>query len=96
MAKKNKQQKIISRYRKKIKLLEQLSITQNKKSSSQKLPTAESDKKEQQKNPPLIESKEKAQSGKIYFFKDLNKSAFIILLIITLEFIIYFVRIKTY
>ena len=90
MSRKTKQEKKIAEYRKKLKLLEQL--------AKHDIPVIKKSNSEPAKSPPkeLNTVKPENESKKIYFLNDLKKSSLIILFIITLELIIYFVRIKIY
>lgn len=108
MARKTKEEKRIAAYRKKLKLLQQITGINNQQGDktleageevyperSRGIKTSEAN---EIKSPEIKKTKETAdtQSQRLYFIKDLRKSLFIIFLIITLEIIIYFASIKDY
>lgn len=96
MPKKTKKEKIIAEYRKKLQLLKSnqmqnpivTPITSSKPSIS--IPM-----KEQPKKQPIVDTQEDSLITS-YFKKDFKKSLFLIAIVITLEFSLYFATINNY
>lgn len=89
MPKKTKEEKIVARYRQRLKLLEQQTsspFTETVVTKTIKEPTQSTNK--------TFNFTEKDASLKKFFFKDLTKSLLLIVLIVALEIGLYFVRIK--
>lgn len=81
MSRKTKEEKKIAAYRRKLKFNHQATMVE--------YPT---ETKKSGKTSTEIKESSENQQRKLFFIKDLKKSLFIICLIITLEIIIYFVR----
>jgi len=90
MPKKTKEQKIIANYRKKLKLLQQQTYIPPLETTKPKIVI-------QQINKPIVQENESIKKDELlkkFFFQDLTKSILLIALIVTLEIVLYFVRIK--
>ncbi len=103
MPKKTRQQKVISAYRRKLKLLEQLNQTPLSRATKEIKVESTGEKiiskTPQQKKIEIVDQlpvTEKDLSLKIFFKQDLRKSLILIGLIIALEIIIYFGTINNY
>ena len=99
MSRKTKEKKKIATYRKKLRLLQQITRANNQIQDTQTQIKKNKELEINNKKPTeaSIENGKKTmetQAGQTYFIKDLKKSLFIIFLIITLEIIIYFARIN--
>lgn len=87
MTRKTKEEKKLAEYRRRLKLQRQISLPDNKLVTNQTVT--------EEKTKIKVKINEDTSKGlNKYFRKDLKKSLFFILLIITLEIVIYFVRIK--
>ncbi len=82
MSRKTKEEKKIAAYRRKLKFLSQATTVEYPTETKISGKTSSEEIKESSEN----------QQRKLFFIKDLKKSLLIICLIITLEIIIYFVR----
>ncbi len=99
MPKKTRQEKVLSAQRKKIKLLEQLIQTRSVDTVSPASPKNVSASPTPEKSEKILEKlpvDEKDLALKNFFIKDLKKSLLLIILIITLEIIIYSGTINNY
>ncbi|OGK25873.1 hypothetical protein A3A46_02450 [Candidatus Roizmanbacteria bacterium RIFCSPLOWO2_01_FULL_37_13] len=101
MARKTKEEKRIAAYRKKLKLLQQITEVSPERINTERSRSSrerEISMANEIKPPEIEKTKETAdtQPQGLYFIKDLRKSLLIIFLIITLEIIIYFASIKDY
>lgn len=94
MSKKTRQEKKLAAYRKRIKLLQEISSSSiSLKKEYDKQPV-----EAKVQTPPRVINNVKSQdiNHLKYFIKDLKKSLFIVVFIITLEILVYFVSIKDY
>ena len=86
MSRKTREEKKIAAYRKRLKLLQQINQPESIDQSEKVAKPAT----------PLTKKTSEIAIKHDFFIKDLKKSLFIIFLIITLEFVIYFATIKDY
>jgi len=96
MPKKTKKEKIISEYRKRIRLLQQYSSPESTQTLSPTVSEVKKPANNHQQTTVEIHVDEKELQLKTFFFKDLKRSALFISLIIALEIIIYFGTISNY
>ena len=89
MSRKTKEEKKLAEYRRRLKHLQQAVQTENL-NQPKKSNLVEESRPKEKKSDQVVDPSHK------FFNQDLKKSLLFIFLIITLEFIIYFVRIKIY